>query len=118
MALIDHVEMLGIGVEEGLIDRSEAARLLVEYSDGGLTLAGAHGVLDRHRTYRRDMDALLTSTERMLSALTALQTAETEQDRDAALTAMQAVQDQMRAKAREDAWRMLRRRPRRGGDEW
>lgn len=50
MALIDQIELLGSSVEADIIGHDEAAHLLVEYSDGGLTRLGALDALDQHRS--------------------------------------------------------------------
>lgn len=111
MPLVDYVEMLGEAAESGLIDRDEAAQLLADYSDGKFTPLGAARALQWHRTYRQEIRGLLISAEQLLSALTALQQATTEAERDAALTAIRSVEDQIFAKQREE----LRQRLREGG---
>lgn len=111
MPLVDYVEMLGEAAESGLIDRGEAAQLLADYSDGKFTPLGAARALQWHRTYRQEIRGLLISAEQLLSALTALQQATTEAERDAALTAIRSVEDQIFTKQREE----LRQRLREGG---
>jgi len=46
MALIDDIEFFGSRVDAGDIGREQAARLLAEASNGGLTILGARQVID------------------------------------------------------------------------
>ncbi|REF00255.1 hypothetical protein [Thermomonospora umbrina] len=113
MTLADYIAMLGAGVEDGLIDRHEAARLLQEYADGRLTLRGAYWELDDHSARSVELRQTLADAARTLDVFDALQRAETEQDREAALTAFEAINDRRRACAREAALRLISRPVRR-----
>ncbi len=80
MSLLDMIEMLGAGVDDGLITADEAARRLVEFSDGGLTLRGARRQLARHRTIRADHARRIHDTRALLAAITAVRDASTPEE--------------------------------------
>lgn len=58
MTTADLIEMLGSAVDGGLIERGEAAQLLVEHSEGGLTKTGALLLLLRWRTARETYERI------------------------------------------------------------
>lgn len=109
MALIDHIEMLGTAADEGLIDREEAAVLLAELSEGGLTLVGARSAIATHRGLRDRYAAIFVRSARAVEVLTAVTTAETPEEKYAAEAARIAWTDQEVAAMRDDLFRRSRR---------
>lgn len=97
MALIDQIEMLGIAVEEGLIDRDDAAELLAEYSNGGFTKRGALHTLDNHRGMRQRNEEAIADVAAAIKAIHAVETASTPEEFLAAHDAMLAEMARQRA---------------------
>jgi hypothetical protein len=56
MSTADLIELLGSSVDDRLIERGEAAQLLVEQTEGGLTKVGALLLLIRWRAARGDYE--------------------------------------------------------------
>lgn len=54
MSLIDEIERLGALAATGDLAATDAAHLLQQYSDGGLTYVGAQSVIEEYRTVRAD----------------------------------------------------------------
>jgi hypothetical protein len=102
MPLVDYIEMLGSCADGGIIDREEAARLLTEYSNGGLTLLGARDAIARHRTIRAEYNRIFRDASRMVVLLTAVENATDDQDRGLRLAAAQAETDQQLAEMRDE----------------
>lgn len=69
MALVDQIEMLGIGVDGGLIDRDAAAELLAKLSKGGLTKVGAEDAIAKHRGMRQTYEGVFDQTRKLKDAL-------------------------------------------------
>ncbi len=57
MARIDDIEFFGSRVDAGDIGREQAARLLAEASNGGLTILGARQVIDTWQGVRAQLEA-------------------------------------------------------------
>lgn len=107
-ALIDKIEMLGSAVDEGLMDREEAAVLLAELSEGGLNLLGARNAIATHRGLRERYIAFFVRSARAVEVLTAVATAETPEEKYAADAARIAWSDQEIAAMRADLLRRSR----------
>lgn len=69
MALIDQIEMLGQSVSDGYMSEADAAQLLQEYSDGGLTKTGATDLIRTHRTARRRYEGVFSNSRAALKRL-------------------------------------------------
>lgn len=69
MALIDDIEFYDRAVDAGELDRQEAARLLVEASNGGLTMAGATSAIDKWEGVRAQMERVQFDAVDALRAL-------------------------------------------------
>lgn len=69
MALIDDIEFYGRAVDAGELDRTEAARLLTEASNGGLTEVGAGTAIDKWATTRTRLERQHADTVDTLRAL-------------------------------------------------
>jgi hypothetical protein len=57
MSLVDEIERLGAAAERGEIGINDAAQRLREFSEGGLTLAGARSLLAGWREARARVKA-------------------------------------------------------------
>jgi len=95
MALIDDIEFYGRAVAAGEMPRAEAARLLAEASDGGLTLLGAERAIDGWEGARSRLERQQADT---VDALRALRNGK-------------PVPDHVKRHLREDASGVIRRRP-------
>lgn len=80
MKLMDRVGMLGIAVEEGLIDRGDAADLLMEYAGGRLNEVSALWVVDNHRRMHGWADAAIDDVAAAVKAIHAVRTAATPEE--------------------------------------
>lgn len=61
MSLITKAESMGRAVTQGAMSREDAIKELMEFSDGGLTQAGAADLIDNWRTIQtKYADALKT----------------------------------------------------------
>ncbi|MER5277707.1 hypothetical protein ABT025_18380 [Streptomyces sp. NPDC002809] len=69
MALMDDIEFYGRAVDAGELNPSEAARLLADASDGGLTLHGAEDSIANWSGIRGEMESLHANTVDALRAL-------------------------------------------------
>lgn len=101
MSLVDMIEMLGAAVDDGHMTADEAARRLVEFSEGGLTLHGARNSLRRHRTIRADRVRSVNDTRALLAALTAMRDARTPEEKARARLAFDVEVTLQRAADRE-----------------
>lgn len=99
-ALIDQIEMVGLGVEAGLIGREDGAELLSALSDGGLTVLGARDAIDNHREMRDRYERIGRHASRMVILLTAVQDATSDEERDLRWAAANAEMDQRLAAMR------------------
>jgi hypothetical protein len=68
MSLVPLAEELGAAVSAGLLDRDVAVHQLAQYSDGGLTLYGAAGLIDGWQGVRARYADLFMRTEMGLAA--------------------------------------------------
>lgn len=108
MTLIDMIELLGSSIDAGLIPAGEAAHRLVEFSEGGLTLLGAQGSLERHRTIRAEYRRAFDGARSMLAAVTAVRDASTAEEESRARLALDVEVTLQRAADRDRAaWRLL-----------
>lgn len=69
MALMDDIEFYGRAVDAGEMDRGQAAQLLANASNGGLTLLGAEQSIDTWEGARERMERLHFDTVDTLRAL-------------------------------------------------
>lgn len=97
MALIDRIEMLGAGVDDGIIDRDDAAALLVQYADGGLTTVSALWTLDNHRGMRARGENAIADIGAAVEAMRAVRAAATPEEYLVAHDAMLAEAARQRA---------------------
>ncbi|MGW2724774.1 hypothetical protein [Streptomyces sp. NPDC001492] len=92
MALIDDIEFYGSRVDAGDITRDEAAHLLAEASNGGLTLLGAEQAVDGWKGTRARLERQHADT---VDSLRALQNGK-------------PIPEHVKRHMREDALRMIR----------
>lgn len=97
MPLIDDIEFYGSRVDAGDINRQQAAELLAQASNGGLTLLGAERAIDTWKGQRARGEHLLADVTDMLRAI------------KNGRPVPDNVRQNMRSRAREDCLRMLRR---------
>lgn len=69
MALVDDVEFYGRAVDAGEMIRDQAAQLLAEASNGGLTVYGAECAIAEWKTYRSRIQRLHFDTVDSIRAL-------------------------------------------------
>ncbi|MEV8101011.1 hypothetical protein [Streptomyces sp. NPDC088135] len=93
MALIDDIEFYGRAVDAGEMNRGQAAQLLAQASNGGLTLLGAEKAVDTWKGARACLERLHFDTVDLLRAA--------ENGRP--------VPEHVRRHSRETALRMIRR---------
>lgn len=94
MALMDDIEFYGSRVDAGDITRDDAARLLADASNGGLTLLGAEHAVDNWKGTRARLERQHADT---VDSIRALQNG-------------RPIPEHVRRHSREDALRMIRRR--------
>lgn len=109
MALVDQVELLGAAVEDGIVTRDAAAELLVQHTDGPLTVRGALSYLDRWRTLRADLREQITGIAALLACLEDVNRAVTDEEKAAAELQLQVeVTLQQEMQRQRDKERILR----------
>lgn len=64
--LVDQIETLGAAVDDGTISRDEAIRNLAQWSDGGLTVLGATGLIDDWKSARAQYEAVFDQAAQAL----------------------------------------------------
>lgn len=96
MALIDDIEFYGRAVDAGEMTHDVAAEALAEASNGGLTLLGAGQSIDDWKGARARLERQYADT---VDTLRALQNGK-------------SVPEHVERHMREDALRMIRRKPR------
>ena len=69
MPLIDDIEFYGRAVDAGEMPRDQAARLLAEASNGGITELGAYSCIDKWATTRSRLESIAADTVDMLRAI-------------------------------------------------
>ncbi|MGI5422945.1 hypothetical protein [Actinomadura luteofluorescens] len=111
------IAMLTAALDQGLIGRERAARLLVETAPVRLSTVEALDRLDAHRGLPTSATAMLAGVDALLSALDAIKNASTaDEDARARLwleTELAMQEERSRERARAHAWDLLCDPPRR-----
>ena len=97
MALIDDIEFYGSRVDAGDIDRQQAAQLLAQASNGGLTVLGAERAITNWKGQRARLEHLFADVVDTIRAL------------ENGRPVPEHVKQNTRARVRKDCLRMLRR---------
>ncbi|MFF5265040.1 hypothetical protein ACFY4C_39665 [Actinomadura viridis] len=121
MALYDQIAMLAAALDDGLLDREHAARLLTEHAQIQMSTTEALDRLDSHRGLPSRDATLLADLNALLHALNAVKQATTTHEAEHARlrleTELALQQERIHERARARAWDLLRcpARPTRAG---
>lgn len=110
--LTETIAMIASALDQGLIGRERAARLLVEHAPVRMSTLEALDRLDAHRGLPASATAMLTGVDALLAALSAIKYAATpDEDARARLwleTELAMQGERSRERARAHAWDLLR----------
>lgn len=111
--LTETIAMIASALDQGLIGRERAARLLVEHAPVRMSTLEALDRLDAHRGLPTSATAMLAGVDALLAALDAIKNAaNADEDTQARLwleTELALQEERSRERARAHAWDLLHR---------